>query len=237
MISKGSRESLLSMKITPSGKTIGAAIGMFILVALKYASFGADATNLPNHVPPHYWGTPVTGTPLMIPGIIRAADYDISPNGANNITFSYNGDSQKTEFRPGEDSIGLAAFGDDHVSTAGVPEKPGQVYVGWTQPGEWLKYTVQVAETGTYVIGGKFAAGSTGATLTFTFTPELSTGEIEIPTTAGFQPGVEVYHVWENLDHLKEITLPAGIYVMTVKIGKVAGLNLELFSFTKKPSS
>jgi hypothetical protein len=225
------------MKITQPCKTIGAAIGMFALAALKNASFGADAPSLPNHVPPHYSDLvkPVTGAPLMIPGVIRAADYDISPNGANNITFSYRGDSKKTEFRPGEDSIGLASFGKDHMSTTGVPEKPGQVYVGWTQPGEWLKYTVRVAETGTYVIGGKFAAGSKGATLTFTFTPELTTGEIEIPTTAGFRPGVEVYHVWENLDHLKEITLPAGIYVMTVKIGKVAGLNLQSFSFTQKP--
>jgi hypothetical protein len=224
------------MKIIQSHK-IGAVIGLLGVGTLSSASFGDDVSGLPNHVPSHYsdWAKPVTGVPLMIPGVIRAADYDISPHGANNITFSYHGDSTKTEFRPGEDSIGLAAIGEGHVSTTGVPEKPGQVYIGWTESDEWLKYTVRVAETGTYVIGGKFAAGSKGATLTFTFTPELTTGEIEIPTTAGFQPGVEVYHVWEKLDHLKEITLPSGIYVMTVKIGKVAGLNLESFSFEKKP--
>jgi len=222
------------VKITQPCKTIGAAIGMFALVALKNASFGDDASGLPNQVPPDYVGKPETGTPQTIPGIIRAVDYDQAPSGANGITFSYRGKLAKSAFRTGADSISLAGFGKGHVSTTGLPEEPGQAYVGWTQSGEWLKYTVRVAETGTYVIGGKFAAGSTGATLTFTFTPELTTGEIEIPTTAGFQPGVEVYHVWENLDHLKEITLPAGIYVMTVKIGKVAGLNLQSFSFAKK---
>jgi hypothetical protein len=84
------------------------------------------------------------------------------------------------------------------------------------------------------MIGGKFAAGAAGATLTFSFTPEMTTGEISIPTTAGFRRGVEVYHVWETLDSLKEIKLPAGIYLMKVEIGKVAGLNLESFTFTKK---
>jgi hypothetical protein len=116
-----------------------------------------------------------------------------------------------------------------------VAESPNQVYVGWTEPGEWLKYTVKVAEAGTYIIGGKVSAGDQGATLAFSFGPDLTTGEIEIPTTRGFQPGVEVYHVWETLDPLKEITLPAGTYVMTVKIGKTAGMNLESFTFTKKP--
>jgi hypothetical protein len=223
------------MKINRSRTTLGAAAAAIAITTLKSVSLGDAPSAPPSYVPAHYGGTPKTGTHLVIPGTIRAADYDMSPYGANHITFSYNGNSTKTEFRPGEDSIGLAAFGQGHVSITGVPEAPNQVYVGWTEPNEWLKYTVQVLEAGTYIIGGKFAAGSTGATLTFTFTPELTTGEIEIPTTAGFQPGVEIYHVWEKLDHLKEVTLPAGVFVMTVKIGKVAGLNLESFSFTKKP--
>ena len=184
--------------------------------------------------PATYPGLPATGTPQAIPGTIHAVDYDIAPAGANGITFSYHGDAKKTDIRKSPDSIGLAGFGQGHVSTTGQPEAPNQVYVGWTQPDEWLKYTVHVTESGTYVIGGKFAAGDKGATLTFSFTPQLTTGELEIPTTAGFQPGVEVYHVWEKLDHLGEITLPAGTYVMTVKIGKVAGLNLEAFTFAKK---
>jgi hypothetical protein len=206
-----------------------------VIGALMLASLSARADDLPIGAAANYPGKPETGAPLAIPGAIPAVDYDISPYGANNITFHYDGDAKKTEFRTGDDSIGLAAFGDDHVTIAGVPEKVGQVYVGWTQPGEWLKYTVKIAEAGTYVIGAKVAAGSTGATLTFSFGPDLTTGEIAIPTTAGFRPGKEVYHVWETLDHLAEIKLPAGIYLMKVQIGKVAGLNLETYTFTKKP--
>ncbi len=199
-------------------------------------AFADDTANLPNNVPAGYVGKPEKGSPQVIPGVIQAIDYDTAPQATGDVTFSYHGKAVKTKYRTNADSIGIAGFGQGHVSTAGTPENPDQVYVGWTQANEWLKYTVRVNETGTYVIGAKCSAGSKGATLTFSFssTPEVTTGEIEIPTTAGFQPGKEVYHVWETLDHLGDITLPAGTYVMTVKIGKIAGMNLESFSFTKK---
>ena len=45
---------------------------------------------------------------------------------------------------------------------------------------------------------------------------------------------VEVYHVWNKLENLKEIALPAGVYVMKMKIEKAADLNLDYFTFTKK---
>lgn len=185
--------------------------------------------------PALYPGKPATGTPLSVPGTIPAIGYDVAAGDENGVTFSYHGKPVQTKFRPGPDSIGIAIFGKGHVSTTGTPEAPDQVYVGWTHGGEWLKYTLDVKEAGTYVIGAKVAAGSKGATLTFSFTPGVTTGEIEIPTTAGFQPGVEVYHVWETLDQLKEVTLPAGPCVMMVKIGRIAGLNLESFTLTKKP--
>jgi hypothetical protein len=140
-----------------------------------------------------------------------------------------------TDIRSTPDSIGLARFGPGHVSILGKPEEPGQAYVGWTEVGEWLKYTVRVKESGTYVFGGHFAAGSKGAKISVSFSPQIQSGLIEIPTTAGYQPGVEVYHVWETLDHLAEFDLPAGIYVMTVKIEAVAGLNFDYFTFARKP--
>jgi DUF5010 C-terminal domain len=211
-------------------------IASIALVLVMQSSIGnaADAPPVTNHIPAEYVGKPETALPQIIPGTVAAVDYDEAPAGANEMTFSYHGKPVQTKFRKGPDSIGIAGFGKGHVSTTGTPEDPTQAYVGWTHGGEWLKYTVSVTEAGTYVIGAKVSAGAKGATLAFSFAPDLTTGEIEIPTTAGFQPGVEVYHVWEKLDNLKEITLPAGTFVMTVKIGKIAGLNLHSFTFTKK---
>jgi len=218
------------MKGTSFLRVVGGAIGLLALGGLALNSVADDN---PVHLP--YPGKPYTGAPQLIPGIIQAESYDIAPEGANGITFHYQADSKQGPFRTSPDSIGLAGFGDGHVSTTGQPEAPNQVYVGWTETGEWLKYTVQVKEPGTYIFGGKFAAAGKNTKVSLTFTPQIATGPIEIPTTAGYQPGVEVYHVWEKLDHLAEINLPAGVYVMTFKIENDDGLNIDYFSFTKKP--
>ncbi len=188
-----------------------------------------------NHVPAGYTGKPLTGTPQAIPGTIQAESYDVATSDAKGVTVNYPGTLRQTAFRPGADSAGLARYGSGHVSVMGQAEPPDQVYVGWTETGEWLAYTVRVNQSGTYIFGGKFAAGGKGSLLSVTFTPELTTGPVEIPTTAGYQPGVEVYHVWEKLDQLKEINLPAGVYVMKVKIDTDAGLNMDYYTFTKKP--
>ena len=187
-------------------------------------------------LPTDYAGKPYLGEPHAIPGTIQAEQYDISPDARNDVSFHYNGKPKLGPHRTTADSIGVADFGGGHVSTDGKPEAPEQAYVGWTHSGEWLKYTVQVTEPGIYVFGGKFAAGNKGAKVSITFAPDAVIGPVEIPTTAGFQPGVEVYHVWENLDHLGEVKLPAGTFVMTVKIeSPVSGMNFDHFTLTRKP--
>jgi hypothetical protein len=206
------------------------AVAVFLILALSNSRAAIDEHGFPAKYP----GTPYNGEPLKIPGTIQAAEYDIAPNGANNITFHYDGDSKQTDLRKSPDSIGLARCGNGHVSIDGKPENPNQIYVGWTQVGEWLRYSVKVGEAGTYVIGGKLSAGASDAKISFSFGPNINTGPIPIPTTAGHQPNVEVYHVWETLDNLAEVKLEPGIYLMTVKIEAAAGMNFAYFTFTKK---
>jgi len=182
-----------------------------------------------------YAGMPFGGQRHQIPGIIRAAEFDVAPGGVAGITYHCNRQTRGGQFRTADDSIALVPFGKGHVTIAGLPEDPSQVYVGYIDTGEWLKYSVHVAESGVYQIGGHFAAGFTNAALSVTFSPALKTGPIHIPTTAGYQPNTEVYHVWEKLDDLAEIPLPAGDYVMTVKIEEAGGMNIDYLSFIKKP--
>jgi len=184
--------------------------------------------------PAEYLGKPCAGTPIAVPGVIKATEYDIAPDGKNGITFNYNGGAKKTDLRTSKDGIGLARFGKGHETTKGEPEDPQQTYLGWTHGGEWVKYTLHVAEAGTYAIGAHVAAGGKGGTLSFSFGPSVTTGPINIPTTAGFRPGVEVYHVWERLENLAEVKLDAGDVVMTVKIEKPAGFNIESITLTKR---
>jgi arabinoxylan arabinofuranohydrolase len=182
-----------------------------------------------------YAGKPYGGQRHQIPGIILAKEFDVAPSGVSGITYHCTSQAGGRAFRTADDSIALVPFGKGHVTIAGLPEDPSQVYVGYIDTGEWLKYSVHVAESGVYQIGGHFAAGFTNAALSVTFSPALKTGPIHIPTTAGYQPNTEVYHVWEKLDDLAEIPLPAGDYVMTVKIEEAGGMNIDYLSFIKKP--
>lgn len=208
---------------------------LFTVQCLGSLILPAQTNQWVDSFPAAYAGRPFHGQPLPIPGVIQAEDYDLAPAGANDVSFHYLGQPRSGDLRPAGDAIALARFGPGHVTTNGLPEKPDQVYVGWTEDGQWMKYTVRVAESGIYRIGGHFAAAGTNATLSFSFNPDLATKPLILPTTAGYQPGVEVYHVWETLDHLTDITLPAGTYVMTVTIQKAGGMNLDYFTFNKEP--
>ena len=189
--------------------------------------------------PAKYAGQPYNGTALVLPGTIQAEQYDIAPDPKSGVTFGYDRDGNKNDVRKTPDAIGMARMGDGHLSIKGEAQNPDGAYLGWTQTGEWTKYTVHVGETGVYKLGGQFAAAGDDGTLSFTFAPvdkgaAIATGPLPVPTTAGFQPGHEVYHVWEKLDDMAEVTLPQGDYVLTVKIEKNAGFNLDYFTVAKK---
>jgi len=208
-------------------------VGVCLVPILPKVAHAADE-------PAKYTGLPYGGKVASLPGIIQTEAYDVAPEATNGISFNYNGTPNKGNLRTTGDAIGLAKFGNGHVSIKGEPENADQIYAGWTHTGEWFKYTVHVNESGVYQFGGHFSAADKGGTISATFTSPttaapITTGPVEIPTTAGYQPNVEVYHVWETLDNLAEINLPKGDYVLTVKIEKNAGINLDYFSFNKKP--
>jgi hypothetical protein len=182
-------------------------------------------------IPADYQGKPFKDKVSQIPGTIQAEDYDVAPGNKADITWHYSGGASKSDYRA--DSIRATKFGGGHVDTKGKAEDKEQIYLGWTQDGEWMKYTVHVAEAGTYKIGGKLSAAGKDGKLSFTFSPTIKT-TVSIPTTAGFQPGVEVYHVWLISDNLGEVTLPAGDYVLQVVLEKNGGCNMDYFTFTKK---
>jgi hypothetical protein len=182
-------------------------------------------------VPGGYTGTPYGGTPQSIPGTIVADHYDV---GGNNVAFSYGGTISTCSQRTTGDCIGIAGFGGGQVTTTNTVEPATQTYVGWTKTGEWINYTVDVTQAGTYAIGAHLSAAMTGAQVTFSFSPSVTTGPLTVPTTAGFVTGVEAYHVWERLTDMATVTLPAGTTVLTFKIDAVAGINVESFSFTKQ---
>ena len=116
----------------------------------------------------NYKGTPYRdshyqGGPQEIPGKVECAYYDLGGEGIayhdfdakNNGSGSLNpaDGSYLNEFRMHEGvDISYTKFHDSiDNSPYGVVQPPeNQLYVGWTEPGEWFNITVQVAHSGFY---------------------------------------------------------------------------------------
>ena len=193
-----------------------------------------------DEAPAPYAGKPYSGAAIELPGTIQAEHYDIAPDAKSGVTFNYDRDGNRNDVRKTPDAIGMARMGNGHLSIKGEAQDPNGAYLGWTQTGEWTKYSVHVAKAGMYRVGGQFAAAGDDGLLSFGFAPAnggppITTGPLKIPTTAGHQPQTEVYHVWEKLDDMAQVELPAGDYILTVKIDKNAGFNLDFYTFTLKP--
>jgi hypothetical protein len=197
-------------------------------------------------IPAGYGGTPFKGEMAHIPGTVYARNYDM---GGEGIAFHHPGaitcgdwPAGMALYRTGADCIGLSVTSSQKpdITTTGAPAPYGEIYVSYTGAGQWMKYTVEVTQSATYVIGGNYATGGAatnpvGVVISFAFTPTVSSGNVDVPTTANHNH--ESYHVWETLglaDNIGEITVPAGIYVMTFAIVSSNG-NFDTFTFTPKP--
>ena len=191
-------------------------------------------------IPAGYMGTPFKGVMAQIPGTIYARNYDV---GGEGIGFHHPGATNCGDwpagmplYRMGADCVGLSVenMQKPDVTMDGGPAMYGEIYASYCSPGEWLKFTVEVTESGTYVAGTTVgAAANLSISIAFSSTPVATTGTVMIPASVDLaQPTHEVYHVWKTVSPLGSVTLTAGIYVMTFTI-VTSNANFDAFIFTK----
>jgi len=159
---------------------------------------------------------PYKGKAHSIPGKIEAEHYD--------------------EGEPGK------AYHDNDVKNSGANYRgPTQVDIekrtdasnghgiGWTRKGEWLNYTVEVKESGTYTIEMPVASNKQGGIFHLEIKGRDITGPIRIPDTGGWQ-------ILKMLHH-KNVKLAKGRHVIRVVMDK-QGLSgsigdIDYFKFVK----
>src|SRR6185369_5993755 len=90
--------------------------------------------------------TPFLGKPAAIPGTIQAEDFDLGVEGV-----AYH------DATPGNAGGAYRQTGVDIE-----PSTEGGYDVGWTSPGEWLKYTVNVTSAGAYLLEARVASSGPG---------------------------------------------------------------------------
>ena len=136
-----------------------------------------------------------------MPGTVQAANYDTGGQGvAYNVTAA-NGSANSYR----SDGVDLETTADTQDTSA-----PGGAYdMGWTTPGQWFHYTVDVATAGTYTVSLRVASpyGVTDA-LHITNSSNVNlTGSVAVPNTGG-------YETWTTVT--ATVTLPAGDQTLTV---------------------
>lgn len=158
-----------------------------------------------------------------IPGVVNAADYDIGNQG---IAYS-DSDYWTTGGSPGIGNNG-SRYRNDGVDIEESLDPQGYEYnVGWLETFEWMEYTVQVTETGTYRVDARVASPGGGA-LTLQVDGE-TVGTFDAPATGGWQN-------WATAT-IPEVHLEAGTHVLRIVVGRSPELNFNRMTFTKLPST
>jgi len=225
------------------------------LAPLSLALLSFVASVLHAASPSDYAGRPYqdavrSGGPQRIPGPVFCAYYDLGGEGiAYHDTDSTNNGSGKlnpangsylNEFRKQEGcDISYTKQMPDLESPCNKVTPPlGLLYVGWNEPGEWFKLTVETAEAGTYLADVLYTS-QRGGTIAIDVDDTTSRATFDLVTT--FDPAETIpwrqWHHWNVARDAFAVTLPKGVSVLTVRIVTNGNLNLATFAFRLKGSA
>lgn len=186
--------------------------------------------------------------PQKIPGKLQCEFYDIGGEGiAYHDTDSFNSGSGKlnkadgsylNEFRMNEAvDISFTKFRNppiDNTQFNFVEPGKDQLYVGWTKPGEWTKYSIEVETEGNYQLGLMFTSNKNGK-ISFSINDKDITRPITIPSTyvAADTVAWRQWHHWNYLDNIAIIHLTKGLQTFTLHTVEFGDMNYDYINFKK----
>ena len=107
-----------------------------------------------------------------------------------------------------------------------------QLYVGWTEPGEWMNYSLNVTETAKYSIGLMYTASGDGS-IELWLDGKPFTGELIIPSTRSDKETIpwRQWHHWNRIDQLIVLPIKKGSHLLTLRILTNGNMNYDYLSF------
>jgi hypothetical protein len=169
-----------------------------------------------DYVPPANQQTPFSGTPIQVGTTtnavtISAASFD---NGGQGVAFN--------DTSPTTDEGGTAG------RNTGVDIVGNNTAIGWIANGEWVEYTINVAQAGTYDLSFLSALGTQGGSAR-SITASFEKGGTVYETASAV--GVSYTGGWANFQQtgMVQVDLQAG--VQTVRLS-FSGGSMDLRSFT-----
>ena len=194
----------------------------------------------------NYKGKAWNGKIQQIPGKIQCEFYDTGGEGvAWHDTDSVNNGSGRlnpangtflNEFRMNEGvDISYTKFQDPAIDNSTFnlvePEKDKH-YAGWTEPGEWINYTIKVNKTANYSVGIMYTASGDGG-VALDLDGKSLTSELKIPSTRNDREPVDwrQWHHWNYIDSLTTVKLKKGVHVITLKTVSHGNMNYDYLEF------
>ncbi|RNC82117.1 MAG: glycosyl hydrolase family protein [Phycisphaera sp.] len=156
---------------------------------------------------------PFGGTPAQIPGVIEAERFD-------------EGYPAEAYFDCDIGNAGGQFRSDVDVDIEAIPG--GGFNVGYLCPGEWIEYTVDVAQTGTYTGVARVASQVTNGAFRLEVDGADISGRIEVPFTGGWQ---------SYIDLPISVQLEAGQHVIRLRTLGFTGEEFNIDSITLDPLS
>jgi hypothetical protein len=187
------------------------------------------------------------GGPQKIPGRVQCAYYDLGGEGVayhdtdaknkGSGTLNPADGSYLNEFRMHEGvDTSYTKYHDevDENPYEAVHPPKDQLYVGWTDPGEWFNMTVKVQHAGRYHVGLLYTS-KRGATISLALHGKDVSGPIKIETTYNAADPIawRQWHHWNYAKNLATVTLPKGTYVLTLRIESEGNMNLAYLDFSR----
>ena len=144
-------------------------------LGVDFTALNAAQAGAATAPPPSSGGTsrPYGGTAAQLPGTIQAENFD--EGGAEIAYHDTTTGNSGGKYRTGD------------VDVESTTDAGGGFNVGWMAAGEWLKYSVNVAASGTYDLEFRVASNGGGGSFHVEVNGTNKTGGIAIPNTGGWQ--------------------------------------------------
>ncbi|MFL5729210.1 MAG: glycosyl hydrolase family 18 protein [Cytophagaceae bacterium] len=187
----------------------GAGAGTYYVTAKAFDNAHGISTSLVDTVYIVAGSEASFGGPFSIPGKIEAENYDM---GGDNVSYhDLDLANSGSAYRAG--SVDLEATSD----------VGGGYNVGWTKPGEWLRYTVDVTANGSYDIQVRVATTLSGKKFHIEMNGVNVSGNISVPNTGGWQN-------WQTVT-IPNIPLTSGSQTMKIAFD-FGDFNLNYISYS-----
>ena len=219
-----------------------------LILTVSFCFTGCASTGLKDYRGKPFQDSRYHGGLQKIPGRVQCAYYDSGGEGIayhdsdvkNNGSGGLNpaDGSYLNEFRINEGvDTSYTKFHDeiDNNPYNLVPPPEGQLYVGWTVPGEWFNLTVTVEKAGVYTFDLLYTSNR-GGTISLDRNGQPLVPSINLISTSTDKDPLawRQWHHWNVMTNIAELKLPKGLSVLTVRIVTEGNMNLAWLDFKPK---